>query len=305
MSQRRTWLFVTLCAILIANLVVFVVSRRPASTSFDYPGTLFVVVQTEVGSTAEDAKGAIIRVAKGRKSALPIDVVPTNIRVDRTGHTVAYTFANALYVTDGEAKPRELGTASGSLAWSPDGAFIVCSHGAIGEKGVLTFKSLRFAKNNSSAGEVLSAPPTDAIEDWSSDGKSFLTVRYLADGQHSDIYHINVNKLTERRLADGHLNTHPRFSPVEDKIVFIHQEKGQSTIRIQDVKSAVSAAPDVVYGPTSEIVTGCCWSNDGQWVAFTTPVSDRGCIQILRIADRVKTRLCIDDAKWIGAIDWR
>ena len=228
-------------------------------------------------------------------------------RISPDGETVVYSNDGAIWTNNLKGtSPGKILDISGSPIWSPDGKHIVVSHGELDreedkkktpEKPVWKVESWKtdlFGNNRIR----LDVPETDFIDDWSPDGKWFVTFtdRHPPYGSGYQLYLMKPDGTEERRLTQGRgLNVSARFSPDSKKIVYTHQ-RGGGNIHIIDIdgKNDYTVLKDEgVTNPERAV-----WSPDGKQLAITLfdwQIDEKG-KKFLRNGENANYRLVIMDA---------
>ncbi len=209
--------------------------------------------------------------------------------------------------------------------WSPDGKRLLTSKGKFEKEAgqeKLVAQTWLMDADGSNARE-LPIPKTDEVDDWSRDGKWFVTVsdRHPPHGHGYQLYVMRPDGTGQRRLTKDGLNCYPRFSPDSRKIVYCHQTaKEGNSIWVVDIDGKNARA----IMKEEELVSPnfACWSPDGKRLAvmrFTWQLDEKGRrigrepadadyhIEIMDADGRHRHRLELADAKvrWLGHADWR
>lgn len=306
-QQRKRVIGAVLLAIA-AGMIFFGWKQFRETPGPEFPGTLFVAIQTHAGRTVDSGEGGVFRVTSDSKKPVPVtEVVPTNMRVNAQGTTVAYCRGGELFVVEGDAETR-LGDVSGTPLWSPDGQWVICSQSERTPAGALDCTTWKLSKDGSTK-EELSIPSTDIAKDWSPDGNWLVTVadRATPPENHFQLYLIDLLGKKQRKLTADGSNSSPRFSPDGKQVLYVSQLNGRDRLCIADLNAKPKTSPRVIFGPTDDRIQSCCWSPDGKWVAFIsiTQSQDVSLVRLIRIADGIDQTVPIDGAKWIMALDWQ
>jgi TolB protein len=205
------------------------------------------------------------------------------------------------------------------VSWSPDGKTLVVSKNKLENKS-WTSQTFRIDANGNNARE-LPIPKTDEVDDWSPDGKWFVTVsdRHPPHGHGYQLYVMHPDGTGERRLTRDGLNCYPRFSPDSRKIVYTHQTaKEGNSIWVVDVDG--KNAREVIKEENLVSPDFACWSPDGKRLALIRFKLERGddgvrssgpdaeCrLEIMDADGQNCRRLTLADAtiSWLGHADWR
>jgi Tol biopolymer transport system component len=116
----------------------------------------------------------------------------------------------------------------------------------------------------------LPSPVTDSVNDWSPDGRWFVTSsdRHPPHGSGYQIYAMKTDGTQERRLTQGGLNVLARFSPDAKKILYVRQTaKVGNSLWTMDVDG--TNAEEIVKEVDLAAPGGTCWSPDGKQVAVS------------------------------------
>jgi beta-lactamase regulating signal transducer with metallopeptidase domain len=202
-------------------------------------------------------------------------------RVSPDGAHLAYSNDNGVWLWDFKraGKPRRLTRTAGGgrPVWSGDGREIVVTdqvHNHKNDKSkaakpIWTDETWRLSTDGAKK-TWLPVPSSDGVDDWSSDGKWFVTCsdRHEPFGSGYQLYLISPDGTQQRRLTHGRgLNVYARFSPDGKKIVFLHQERGENSIRMIDVTDGKESV--VLKDDGLDRVDMACWSPDGKQLAVT------------------------------------
>jgi Tol biopolymer transport system component len=244
-------------------------------------------------------------------------------RVSPDGETLAFGKFNAgndtsiwncdTHGTDNPGKIADFGSLP---IWSPDGKYLVTNKGPIGQHEAWQMEA------DGSKAKKLPIPKTDEVDDWSSDGKWFVTVsdRHPPHGHGYQLYVMHPDGTNERRLTKNGLNCYPRFSPDSRKIVYIHQtHKEGNSIRMVDIDGKndreILREEGLVYPDFA------CWSPHGKRLAIVRRewegIDEKGNrfgsgkleqhLEIMDADGQNRRVLELADAKifWLGHADWK
>jgi RNA polymerase sigma factor (sigma-70 family) len=181
-----------------------------------------------------------------------------------------------VYVRDlGEPEPgTDLGVEAQSLSWSPDGKQLVVTDFLRGDdpKDFETATWLVDVKTREKTAVKL--PDNHFVNDWSRDGKYFLTTEINAKEETSRLHLMSRDGSEDRVLkAAGTLAQGGRLSPDGGKVLYDApdperkgKEKGEdSGLLVLDVRGGKSAR--VQGQPLNGSTMGYCWSPDGKRIA--------------------------------------
>jgi RNA polymerase sigma factor (sigma-70 family) len=191
-------------------------------------------------------------------------------RVSPDGHTLLFTRERVQiwsYDVRGREEPKRLSDKGGKPSWSPDGKQFVTTPGEItGDDG---WKTETWRVNADGSGATkLPVPDTDFVEDWSADGRWFVTCsdRHPPRGRGYQLYLMHPDATGQRRLTRGAgLNCYPRFSHDGRRLVYLHQERGVNSLHVMDV----DGTNDRTVVKEEGLVTPdhASWSPDGKRLA--------------------------------------
>jgi len=223
--------------------------------------------------------------------------------------------------TGGTDNPGKITNLGGLACWSPDGKHLVVNHGKT-ENDKWIHHTWRIDADGRNPKE-LAIPKTDEVDDWSPDGKWFVTVsdRHPPHGHGYQLYVMHPDGSGERRLTKNGLNCYPRFSPDSRTVVYCHQTaKEGNSIWVVDIDGK-NARPLI---KEEDLVSPnfACWSPDGKRLAvlrfkweqdekgerFTRNPNDADYHILIMDADgQNRRRLDLADAtvSWLGHGDWR
>ena len=232
---------------------------------------------------------------------------------------------NLFPATDGQMAKRKL--FSGRPIWSPDGRQVVASACRWSDDPKKPNQHIARRVNRDGSGLTrLPIPETDEIEDWSADGKWFVTMSDRDPSPHVgyQIYRMHPDGTEQLQLTQRARNCYPRFSPDGRHVVY-HRDYWMShryefELRVMDV----DGANDHVVLRNAELVNfeGACWSPDGRHLAVVwyTEVLGKDGVKSRRLGDEARHRIEIMDADgtnrreikfsdaipdYICCLDWR
>ncbi len=205
--------------------------------------------------------------------------------------------------------------------WSPDGKQIIVHDGKFEEGTGWRHEAWRM---NADGTDVikLTIPETEEINDWSPDGKWIVTVsdRHEPKGSGYQLYVMKADGTQERRLTKaGGLNVYARFSPDSRKVVYVHHEKGISSVWTVNIDG--TDAKEILKEEGLAGIDGACWSPDGKQVLvarfdweldgdgkkFRRPDSDDPCrLEIMDADGKNGKELKLELTPiWVGKPEWR
>jgi RNA polymerase sigma factor (sigma-70 family) len=222
--------------------------------------------------------------------------------------------------TGGSDNPGKISDLGGTASWSPDGKHIVVCKNKLEGKS-WTAQTWRIDANGHNAKE-LPIPKTDEVDDWSPDGKWFVTVsdRHPPHGHGYQLYLMHPDGSGELRLTKDGLNCYPRFSPDSKRIVYAHQTaKEGNSVWVVDIdgKNAhkIIAEEDLVspdfacWSPDGKslAVTRFKWEQDEKGVRFGGKADPDYHLLIMDADGKNRRRVELQDAKirWLGHGEWR
>jgi Tol biopolymer transport system component len=109
---------------------------------------------------------------------------------------------------------------------------------------------------------------TDAVDDWSPDGKWLLTSsdRHPPHGFNYQLYLVRLDGKGQRRLTRDGLNCYARFSPGGRRVAYQRSDRGGRSIRVVDADGKNPRTVLAERGLTT--VDSACWSPDGKRLAI-------------------------------------
>jgi dipeptidyl aminopeptidase/acylaminoacyl peptidase len=177
--------------------------------------------------------------------------------------------------SDGSTAPRLIPNLSGRPVWTPDGKALVSSYispsghppDRVGAGGTVRVDLADLSST------PMALPPTEAIEDWSRDGRSILTLstRHYAPKQLSfEIYRMAPDGSDPVRLSSGGSNFNPRFSPDGRRVVYVRRTFGSGVNHyfVTTVNADGTGARELVHGLADD--AWACWSPDGTALVVST-----------------------------------
>lgn len=257
-----------------------------------------------------------------------------SVRVSRDGRTLALSRSGwtgvdhheidgvGLWTLDSEGKGERLQVAGfgGVVSWSPDGKQLVVSR-SLSKPQDDDSRSENWRLNvDGSSPTRLPIPATDEIDDWSPDGRWFVTVsdRHPPHGSGYQIYVMHPDGTNQRRLTEGRgLNVYPRFSPDSRRIVYLHQERGKDSLWVVNIDG--TGRRQVSEQENDTAPERFCWSPDGRSLAcsladwsrdkegeqFLDPRTSNPRIAIMDEDGKSRRTLELPRAQWINSMDWR
>jgi Tol biopolymer transport system component len=246
-------------------------------------------------------------------------------RVSPDGQTLIFNNNNELWNCDtiGGHNPGKIADMGHRPIWSGDGKYIVSTKFEEVD-GHWKDETWRYDADGSNPTK-LPIPDTDSVDDWSPDGKWFVTCsdRHEPRGHGYQLYLMKTDGTEQRRLTKDGLNCYARFSPDSRKVLYIHQTaKEGNGIWVVDVDG--KNAKEIVKEENLLSPDGAYWSPDGKQIAvvlFTWELDENGRkvgragsevanyhIDIMDLDGKNRHELKLADAKvmWIGSLgDWR
>lgn len=155
----------------------------------------------------------------GYASAEPTGIIAFNS--EREGRKREVYLINA----DGTNERKWLHTPNAvSMAWSPDGKWVAFSQRNAKQEGNLFVLELRTGKQKNITAQLRGLGMNFSSPTWSGDGKWLALVGRLRDEIRSNICIIKADgdgwKQLTKAPHENHQNSHPSWSPNEEKIVF-------------------------------------------------------------------------------------
>jgi Tol biopolymer transport system component len=146
--------------------------------------------------------------------------------------------------------------------WSADGKQILANEGKYEENKGWKHSAWRCNADGTNLTR-LAIPETDEVDDWSPDGKCFVTVsdRHPPHGSGYQLYVMWPDGTAELRLTRGGLNCYPRFSPDSRRVAYTHQDDGNS---VWVVNIDGTGAREILKEEGRTGVGASCWSPDGK-----------------------------------------
>jgi Tol biopolymer transport system component len=233
--------------------------------------------------------------------------------------------------TQGSNNPGKISDKGSRPIWSPDGKHLVTTKQELlpDEKDKKRTKPAwkdESWKIDADGGNPvkLDIPDTDSIDDWSSDGKWFVTCsdRHAPYGRGYQLYVMKTDGSEQRRLTEGGLNCHARFSPDGKKVAYVRQTaKEGNSIWVVDIDG--KNAREIIKEVNLASPDSAFWSPDGKQLAVTmfdwqmgengrrilrSPNDANFRIEIMNADGSNRRELKLADAKivHVGALgDWR
>jgi len=233
--------------------------------------------------------------------------------------------------TQGSNNPGKISDKGSRPIWSPDGKQLVTTNQELlpeekdKKRTKPAWKDESWKIDADGGNPVkLPIPDTDSIDDWSPDGKWFVTCsdRHAPYGRGYQIYIMKSDGSEQRRLTQGGLNCYARFSPDGKQVAYLHQtaKEGNSVWTVdvdgknarEIIKEVNLASPDGVF-----------WSPDGKQLAvilfdwemdengkriLRDPTNANYRIEIMNADGSNRRELKLADAKFIhigSQGDWR
>ncbi len=244
-------------------------------------------------------------------------------RVSPDRQTLVFSRDNTIWNcgTGDTNSPARISDQSGRPIWSPDGKYLVATKQEfVGGR----WKCETWRIDASYGANPVRLPITDSdwVDDWSADGQWFLigTDRHPPHGRGYQLYVTKTDGTQERRLTEGGLNVHARFSPDGRKIVYLRQTAREgNSIWVMDTDGKNAREMSSADGANDP--QGAFWSPDGKQLAIIQFDAERGekgqrilrpdanhRIEIMDADGTNRRELKLADAKvgFIGAPgDWR
>jgi RNA polymerase sigma factor (sigma-70 family) len=164
----------------------------------------------------------------------------------------------------GKGEPKQVSDKGGRPVWSPDGKQLVTSGGEVTREDRWKTETWRVNADGSGATR-LPVPDTDFVNDWSPDGRWFVTSsdRHPPLGRGYQLYLMHPDGTGQHRLTqDGGLNCSARFAPDGRHLVYVHQQRGVNSLHVMDIDGGNDRA--VVTEKDRVCPEGACWSPDGK-----------------------------------------
>jgi RNA polymerase sigma factor (sigma-70 family) len=252
-------------------------------------------------------------------------------RLSPDGHTLLFTMSDGTVRScdlRGRGEAKRLCEQRGRPVWSPDGKRFVITREEARATGPGAWQDETWRYNADGSGATkLPVPDTDAVQDWSPDGKWFVTVsdRHPPFGQGYQLYVMHPDGTGQRRLTkDGGLNCYARFSPDGARIVYLHQQRGVNSLHVMDLEGGKDR--EVLNEKDRLTPDSACWSPDGKRLAVVlvrrakpgatdllgSPILDTYRLEIMDAdgGNRREIKLRLSDdvpliPRLIGLPDWR
>jgi Tol biopolymer transport system component len=232
---------------------------------------------------------------------------------------------NVFPATDERAAKRKI--FSGHPIWSPDGKQIVASVCRWNEDPNKPSQHIIRRVNRDGSGLTkLPIPEIDEVDDWSSDGKWFVTASDCDPSPQVgyQICRIHPDGSEQLQLTKGARNCYPRFSPDGRQIVY-HRDywmlhRYEFELHVMDV----DGTNDHVVLRNEELANfeSACWSPDGRHLAVVwyTEILGKDGVKSRWLGEQSKHRIEIMDADgknrrvvklsdaiphYICCLDWR
>jgi Tol biopolymer transport system component len=166
--------------------------------------------------------------------------------------------------------------------WSPDGSRIAFTSERDGERDIYTIRA-----DGSDLMRLTTTPGDDVDPSWSPDG-SRLAFTSSRDG-NAEIYVMRADGKQQTRITrDSALDRSPVWSPDGSTIAFVSARYGGREIcRVQPDGRGLERL--TVNGTSTNDAPA--WSPDGSRLAFQTARGDNYDIEVLRLADKSRTRV--------------
>jgi Tol biopolymer transport system component len=211
-------------------------------------------------------------------------------RVSPDGQTLVFNrFGEGIWNCDtaGTNNPGKVSDKDGRPIWSPDGKHLVLTKAEIlkEEPGKArtapAWKDETWRIDADGSNPVkLPIPDTDSVDDWSGDGRWFVTSsdRHPPYGSGYQLYLMKTDGTEQRRLTEGGLNVYARFSPDSKKILFLRQTgKAGNSIWTMDIDG--KNGREILKEIDLASPNGAYWSPDGKQIAvnlFNWELDEKG-----------------------------
>jgi Tol biopolymer transport system component len=285
-------------------------------------GRIYLTANLEVKRAGQDEaerlQGVLIAVDPESGKWQKITDQGYNPRISPDGETVVFvkhSDRSEIWNCDtgGSNNPGKISDWGSLPIWSPDGKSLVTTQGRFIEKKGWDDQTWQFDADGGNA-RKLPIPATDEVDDWSRDGKWFVTVsdRHPPHGHGYQLYVMHPDGTDQRRITKDGLNCYPRFSPDSKWIVYLHQTRKEgNSIWVVDVDG--KNAHCILKEDGGITPDYACWSPDGKHLAvlrFTTGVDLKHADYHLQIMDadggNPRTlKLAGATVTWLGHGDWR
>jgi Tol biopolymer transport system component len=256
-----------------------------------------------------------------------------DVRVSPDRQTLVFASDHEIWNCDtgGSNNPGKISNLAGDgrPIWSPDGKHLVATkqkhvdgHG----KDEPAWKDETWLMDADGANPVrLPVPDTDSVDDWSPDGQWFVTCsdRHLPHGSGYQLYVMKTDGTQQRRITEGGLNCHARFSP-DGRKIFYGRQTAEEVCGIWVVDVDGKNAREILKEVDLVVPNGAFWSPNGKQIAVPLsnweldekgrkvggldPEKANYRIEIMDADGENRRELKLADAKFlfIGALgDWR
>jgi Tol biopolymer transport system component len=218
---------------------------------------------------------------------------------------------------DGEKATKHRIIEGHPICWSPDSTQVIASTARTSKNPKEPQQCIaRMVKRDGSGLTKLPIPEHDEINDWSPDGKWFVTVsdRHASTERGCQLYLMHTNGTEQLRLTKGGHNVCPRFSPDSRKIAY----RASGGVRVMNV----DGTDDHMVLRDEKLATfdDPCWSPDGHHLAVIRYDHEiENGESIIKLDDTPRHGIEIMDAdgtnrqqvrfsgakiRWISLLDW-